>query len=223
MRSALATYHMKPSLRFGWHYHCHLVVEWDDVVDGDSLYEKVDRKWREVSREASRVDDNPVFARMVTGEGPALVGMKENTQLEFWDEPQDEVEKVLHYLIRDVLQGIEGWLSRLRTEEEAAEFCEFMSAAKRHRCYGKWRKRVAGDETEARDAAEEVSSAEGVEKVVQKECSEWKSVSSMDGVLGMCRSGSRDSMNLLQKLIGCTNRSKGVLFRLRKVVLSIAA
>lgn len=221
--SALATYHVKASLKYGWHYHCHLVVEFDDVVDHDSLYDRLNLAWRTVtSLHESHLNYTDLFMRKITDGGPALKGMAENTQLDFWSEPQDEVEKVLHYVLRDVLQGIETWVGVMQDRGVCVEFCETMGTAKRHRCYGKWRKAAVGNEGEARDASEETELAEN-SGVMNTGVSEWSEISTMDRCLTTLKGGDGVSKSLLMQLIGCTNRSAGVLFRLRQVVQSIAA
>jgi hypothetical protein len=226
LRAALATYHAKPSAKYGWHYHCHLVVEFDDVVDAESLYEKLNLKWTTlVALNDSHRAYNDLFMRMVTDAGGPLAGMKENTQLEFWSESQNAVETALHYVIRDVLQGIEGWVAALNADSEVFEFCDFMGAAKRHRTYGEWRKCVPADGTEERDASEDRAISEAVKEpqTKGKVGSEWSEMSTMDGALQQSKLGSSESANALRQLIGYTNRSKGVLFRLRKLVTWLAA
>lgn len=224
MTAALATYHLKPSVKYGWHYHCHLVLELDDIVDGDSWFEKVNEAWhRAIAKSApeQRVFHD-IFVRLVTKPGPAMVGMKDNTQLEFWNESSDAVETALHYVIRDVLQGIESWIGAMTRKEDCFDFCDFMGSAKRHRSYGTWRKKV-DVETEERDEAEESGSAGVSEAAKMKGVSEWVHVSTMDHCLHESKSGPSASRDLLTQLLGCTNRSTGVLYRLRKLVSSIAA
>lgn len=225
MLSALATYHVKPSEKYGWHYHCHLVVEFDDVVDHDLLRERLSEKWRASTSSPARDDRKEVFMRLVADAGPALVGMKENTQLDFWDEPQDQVECVLHYVLRDVLQGVEKWALAMEREEDCFDFCDFMGTAKRHRTYGKWRKGVPGDDTESRDASEDngTVTAELAATKASRERMEWSRIDTMDGCLHTLRTGCEESRRLVLSLIGCTSRGVGQLFRLRKVVASIAA
>ena len=223
--AALATYHAKRSERWGWHYHCHLVMEFDETIDMDVAYERINAVWKRVTAlEEGELEYKDVFARMVAAAGPALEGMAKNTQLEFWDEPTDAVEKVLHYVLRDVLQGVESWVEGMGGESDCFEFCEFMGSAKRHRSYGTWRKKCAGgaaEDADAREEAQEREAAPGAPKVMG--VSEWIPVSSVDSALHELKSGSGVLALLVMQLLGCTNRSKGVLFRLRKVVKSLAA
>ena len=221
----MATYHVKPSKKYGWHYHCHLVAEMDDVVDQETLFQGINESWRKaVSKHQSHLDYKEVFMRKVTGPGEALTGMKENTQLDFWSEPQDAVEKVLHYVIRDVLQGIEGWVKALEQEEDVYDFCDFMGAMKRHRTYGKWRKKVEDDESEKKVELEEKPVSE-LTKVDREKKGDafWSELSTMDACLIASKIGSSESREALKKLLGCTNRSQGTLFRLRKLTTWLAA
>jgi hypothetical protein len=226
LTAALATYHVKPNARFGWHYHCHLVAEFDGVLDTDSLYQLLNDRWKKCcSKHKSHVDYKELFMRLVTDPGPALVGMGEHTQLEFWDEPKDQVETCLHYILRDVLQGIETWIECMKSEDDCHAFCDFMGTAKRHRCYGTWRKTVKNDVVEERDKLEERSMDEAAVSRLnpQKGASPWSAVCTMDSCISTWRSGSGESKRLLQQLLGCTNRSVGVMSRLRKVVFALAA
>ena len=225
LQSALATYHVKPSTKYGWHYHCHLVAEFPEGVDEETLYQGLNERWRTVvSKDVSHLDYKDLFMRHVCDAGPALEGMKDNTQLDFWSEPQDQVETLLHYVIRDVLQGIESWVACMEREQDCFDFCEFMGAAKRHRTYGKWRLKVKGDDTEAKADAEERALEEATrEKNKAKGDIEWSALSTVDSCLRDSRSGSNESSEALKQLIGCTNRSKGVLFRLRKLTTWLAA
>ena len=225
MRSGLATYHVKRSRGGGWHYHCHLVTEFPEGIDEETLYQGLNERWRKVvSKHESHRDYKELFMRHVCDAGPALVGMKENTQLDFWSESQDQVETLLHYVIRDVLQGIESWVACMEREQDCFDFCEFMGAAKRHRTYGKWRLKVKGDDTEAKADAEERALSEATrEKNKAKGDIEWSALSTVDSCLRDSRSGSIESSEALKQLIGCTNRSKGVLFRLRKLTTWLAA
>jgi hypothetical protein len=224
MTAALATYHVKPSAKYGWHYHCHLVVEFDDVVDPDSLHEGLDLAWRRVtSRHESHLEYKQIWMRCVTGPGPALVGMAENTQLEFWNEPEDNVSKVLHYVIRDVLQGVENWVLEMERKTDVWDFCDFMGTAKRHRTYGAWRKKVAGDETEAAAKAEETAIDKAVLAGQQvKGISEWTQMMTMDQAIREAKGGRSDLQMLIGSLSGCTNRSRGVSFRLKKLTAVFA-
>ena len=224
LRAALLTYHVKPSMKYGWHYHAHAVVEFDDVVDEDSLYDKLDLKWRVVTRMSKDQGvEKELFMRLVTAGGPALVGMKENTQLDFWDEPTDQVECVLHYVIRDVLQGIEGWVEAMDREQDCYDFCDFMGAMKRHRTYGTWRKCVPHDDTEERDEKEDTCQTSSPADKVKGSATEWTLVSTMDHALHSLSVGDKRYWEAMTQFIGCTNRSQGSLFRLKKLVRSIAA
>lgn len=225
LRSALATYHAKPSPRWGWHYHCHLVVEFDDGIDSDTLYSRLNERWQIVSTPNDVTLQKPkdLFMRLVVKPGPALVGMKENTQLDFWDEPTDQVEAALHYVIRDVLQGVSGWIEGLTSDAGVFEFCEMMAAAKRHRSYGAWRKKVPDDDTEAKDEAEDRAvSAAGSEGPKVRKLSEWILGETVDKTIHSSKHGSAQCISVLMLLIGHTNRSQGVLFRLRKLVTWLA-
>lgn len=224
LRSALATYHAKPNRRYGWHYHCHLVMEMDDVVDEETLYHGLNERWQEVvGRVEGRTGRRDVFMRPVVGPGPALVGMKANTQLDFWDEPVDQVEAVLHYLIRDVLQGVESWVKDLVSESEVFEFCGYMGTAKRHRTYGEWRKRVPEDGTESEAALEESGGCCEVKKeMVAGHGGLWSVVTTMDQSFRSLRAGVMETEPLVAQLIGKRNRSSGVLFRLKRLVEFLA-
>jgi hypothetical protein len=225
LRSGLATYHVKKSTKWGWHYHCHLVAEFDGSRTEEDRRATLDAKWKEVTEAGRDLDkQKDLWMRVVCGPGDAFVGMAENTQLDFWSEPADEVEKVLHYVVRDVLQGVEGWTESLKERGDVFEFCDFMGRAKRHRCYGKWRKPVAGDATEGEVENEEKQCESTKAALAAKtSLSEWTVVSTMDHCLTTLKRGESGSKPLLMQLIGCTNRAKGCMYRLRKVVSAIAA
>lgn len=221
--SALATYHAKPSWKFGWHYHCHLVVEVDDKIDHDTMVER----WRDVWRDAVRIGestlgDAPFFVRCVADAGDALTDMTD-TQMDFWNEPRDAVSRVLSYVIRDVLQGVETWVEKMRDAASAGQFCSFMFAAKRYRSYGKWRKKSDAEGRERDGDIEEGDKPDGPVKVGRQKVEDvvWVQTGSMDGILNSLKRGERTYEQLIRGLIGATNHTRGVLSRLRGIVQRI--
>src|SRR3989304_3410537 len=104
MRSGLATYHVKRSRGGGWHYHCHLIIEWKEGVDGERARGEVESVWNRAKKEPLHLAQ-PLWGGEIWAGGPALVGLAEEKQMEFWQEGTDAVEGALQYVLRGVLQG----------------------------------------------------------------------------------------------------------------------
>jgi len=222
MRSALVTYHVTQGRHGGWHYHCHVVVEWKEGVVGEVVHREVDVAWHRamgVNAEQSL----SVFGRRVCAAGGALGTVVAGSQMDFWEEAPGAVEVALQYAVRDVLQGVEKWIEGTKTVEDAGAFAEALSHAKLHRVYGEWRKQV-GPEGSG-EGTPEVAGEEtiGVKKVAKKEQKVWIMVGRMDEVLWGARSGCKEARKCLCGLLGGSLNAGRVASRLRVVAKSFAS
>jgi len=221
MTSALATYHIVPSLKGGWHYHCHLVAEIAGVVDGEALTAGIDAAWK-LARRCDSGDRAPMFTRLVCGPGAAFVGLANDRQMEFWSESKDAVEVLLQYVMRDVLQGVEKWIGKLETDEQCEEFAAALAGAKLHRLYGVWRTRLV-DESEA-ETAPSADSATVAKPVVKEREGEtvWSLVGAMDEVLWKAKKGDVNALEFILRLQSRTSNRGAVAYRLLATVREIA-
>lgn len=136
----------------GWHYHMHLLLE----ASSEEGAAQMSAMWGTtlVPNEVDGLPPNEAFTRHVADEGACseLAGSLEST--EFWREPEDEVARVLAYVIRDALKGIDvGGVGRAGRER----FLEVVGFLRKRRCfrmYGAWRKECTGDSEEADDRTE---------------------------------------------------------------------
>lgn len=221
MKSALATYHVTPSSVKGWHYHCHLLVEWGEESAEEGRGVALDDAWFEATRERAE-HRKETFIRRVCNAGAALDGLAGERQMEFWDESPDPAEVVLQYMLRDILQGVEKWIGKLQTDVQCSEFAKALSGAKLHRLYGVWRT-VEGAEDEdpaegATDATSEmvVGVGKGSAEVL------WTSRGSMDVVLWEMKGGAEWAWELVRRLIGRSSNRGAVALRLSRLVGELA-
>jgi len=220
MRSALATYHVKASSVSGWHYHCHLVVEFKPGVEMAGRMGAVDDAWFAAKREMETLR-RPLFFRKVCDEGEAMEGLQGDRQMEFWSESKNPAETVLQYVLRDVLQGVEGWIGSITTDAEAEAFAAALSGAKLHRFYGEWRKpdaKDAPDEEGGKTAAvhdEAAMVAAGTEVL-------WCLVGGMDEVLHWAKLGRMDAVTVLNRLLFRSCNQGSVAKRLRTLVAAVS-
>ncbi len=217
MMAGLATYHVRPSSRFGWHYHCHLLVELDDAVDCETLYDGLSEEWQRAKGE-QQIGAAVFFMRRIADAGPAMPGLAKDTQMDFFEESGDAVEVCMQYMVRDILQGVEGWVKDVRSPSDVAEFAATVCNAKLHRMYGAWRKGVPGDGTEGAVAEEERCDADEAPKGVK---SEWWTVMGMGELIGRIREGQRSLLVELEQLLAGRTRSTGVSLRLSRLVSAL--
>jgi len=220
MRSALATYHVKPSWRGGWHYHLHLMVEWKEGVTSDNVLAGVETAWNKALKCLTGME-KPVFVRKVCDAGGPITGMGEQTQMEFWQESGDAVGKALQYIMREILQGVEGWIEKVNTDVLCEEFATALSGAKLHRLYGVWRKKAAGE------VAEDGESVDPVVKVQEKAKEKavtviWTAIGRMDGVLYLARNRSSVAVEFLGRLLRKSCNRGCVAMRLQILVSELA-
>jgi hypothetical protein len=221
MSSALATYHVTKSSAGGWHYHCHVLVELEGGMGLEDVYDELDEAWWGALRDSSS-KRKPLFCREVCGEGGAFTGLEHDTQLEFWKESANPAEVVLQYVLRDVLQGVEGWIERLEGDEDCEAFASALASAKLHRCYGAWRKAAAVEED---DVEEDAGEGADSSPVVLGKCKfpvTWTAVGSMDEVLWWAKAGQMVSCELLRRLCVATSNRGKVGSRLLKLVRECA-
>ena len=217
MVSALATYHVTASGVKGWHFHCHLVVEIQSAVSDEDLYKIWDDAWFAALGDGES-QRKALFVRKVCDPGDALEGLTGDKQMEFWSESKDPVEVLLQYVLRDILQGVEGWVERLRTDDQAEAFASAINGTKLHRLYGVWRKKLATEEEDGADGASEKAEASAQVVGCVKSVVCWTVVGSMDEVLWWARQGQTDSVEMVRRLLGRGSNRGAVSLRLSRLV-----
>lgn len=211
LRSALATYHVTWSMDGGWHYHCHMVVEWEANTEFEELGAWVSRDW-EWAKMDSGEGKTDVFVREVVGPGPAFGEGEIEGQGELWKESRDPVLAALQYVVRDVLQGVEKWVGRITNVEDAGSFAEAVGGAKLHRLYGVWRKQL-GKRGEAAAPVEGAGMAPaGSGKTSFKDGKAWTIVGRMDAVLWEARSGVAQAVECVRRLLSVYS-NKGLVWK----------
>lgn len=221
MRSALATYHVTPSGVKGWHFHCHVLVELNKGIHGDEIYQTLDDGWFEAMQEGVS-QRKELFMRHVSDAGDVLAGMEKEQQLEFWSESRDPVEKVLQYVLRDILQGVEGWIEKLQTDDQARDFAKALSSAKLHRLYGEWRKSFK-DELDVEEGDVILGmDADKDKKKPTASVTVWHALGGMDEVFWCARQGQAAAILLVRALLGRSNNKGVVGIRLSRLVKELA-
>jgi hypothetical protein len=221
MSSALLTEHVKPRAQWGWHFHGHCVVEFTEGTDVEGASEKLQAVWQRACKEESG-REKELFRRKVCDAGEKLEAGSLSGQGELWSEAVDAVQRVLQYAIRDVVQGCEEWVERLRDGKEIAEFAAVIQDSKLHRLFGEWRKAVEVEcviQTTEETAGESATSGSRVLVVPRV----WQQVGTMEAVWEDARRGDMSALGLLQTL--CTryaNRGK-LCQRLLVVVNCVSA
>lgn len=220
MRSALLTQHVKPRETWGWHYHGHCIVEWEDGIDGTAGAAALEVAWQRACKE-EHGREKSLFCRVVTGQGEALPVGSVGGQGDFWQEPEGAVARVLQYAVRDVVQGCEEWVVRLKTAAEIAEFAEVISDAKLHRLFGEWRRPLPKGDDECLGTAE-LKLTTGAKVVTGKESVVWAKVGGIEELVSKARVGEARSLELLRGLsLAASNHGK-VASRLRTLVRSVS-
>ena len=221
MESALCTYHVTASLDGGWHYHCHLLVEWRVDVDACDIVDRVSDDWHWAKRDSgdSRME---VFSRQVVGAGPAIVEEAAEKQGEFWKESDDPVMAALQYVVRDVLQGVEKWVGKIKNLEDAGSFAEALGGSKLHRLYGAWRRQLP--KVEAAAAADETGAVGDADRPnrVGKDAKAWTLIGTMDRVLWDAKQGVEAAFLCVRRLQLLYSNKGVVSKRLRLSVKSFA-
>jgi hypothetical protein len=222
MSAALATYHLTPSARLGWHYHCHLLMEFHGLSEDDAT-EGLAAAWLWACGEESDAKVAPFFCRMITGAGGALSGMANDTQMEFFEESRNPVEVCLQYIVRDILQGVESWVGRINGRERALEFVSTLTHCKTHRLYGEWRKPVPKDGTERAAADEDAEDETAFDRKLGKVVNPvWKEIAGLDAMVRMIRRGEGTWLSYLIRLLGSRSQKGAVTSRLYRLVTAIA-
>ena len=135
--AGLCTFHVKPRERGGWHYHMHLIGEFDGSVEREKLREVLHLQWYKAR--GCTGEEPLLWGRQVAEAGEAMVELTGDGQMDFWREAEGPVERVLQYCLRDVLQGVETWVEKIRGAMNAADLCATLSSVKLRRLFGKWR------------------------------------------------------------------------------------
>lgn len=222
MESALCTYHVTASLDGGWHYHCHLLVEWGVAVDTSTGAGKVSEDWHWAKRDSgdSRME---VFARQICDAGPAFEAETNDRQGEFWKESEDAVTAALQYVVRDILQGVEKWVGKIRNVEDAGAFAEALGGCKMHRLYGAWRRQLPTvEEAASQDATVSVG---GTDKAggCRKDAKAWTLIGTMDTVLWGAKTGDSASFLCVRRLQQLYSNRGVVSKRLKQLAKSFAS
>lgn len=217
MSSALCTYHVTASHDGGWHYHCHLVVEWQVAASLADLGERVTTGWH-WAKQDSGDKQTEVFAREVCEPGEPFCREGFEGQGDLWSESSDRVVAALQYVVRDVLQGVEKWVAKIDNIEDASSFAEALTSAKLHRLYGVWRKQLAKAVADTEVSAS--GSEEGKEKAAAsgKASIVWITIGRMDEVLWLMKNGKSDAFRCVQSLLCRYSNKSLVSKRLRKLV-----
>jgi len=200
MASALCTYHVTASVTGGWHYHCHLVIEWVEGTKLEARGAELTGAWKKAKADSGD-KQTEVFGRKVCEAGGPLTRAEIAGQGELWAESVDPVAVALQYVVRDVLQGVEKWVSKINNIEDASTFAEALSSAKLHRLYGAWRRKLPkpDGEQEAPSPAPTDGSKEkggcGKEKIA------WITIGRMDEVLWWARGGNEQAVQCVRMLL----------------------
>jgi hypothetical protein len=149
----LASFHLKLANADAWHYHVHFMVESTSSDKCLALGERIVKRWRDYVLEESSGAES-MFVKVLVDEGEAFE-FGDSGQGELFGDPADPIVKALAYGLRDVVQGIERWVSEGSSRERIVEFVEVLKGAKLHRLYGNWRGAVKGDDEE--EAIKEVA------------------------------------------------------------------
>lgn len=221
MESALATYHVTPSTIKGWHFHCHLVCDLGSAEMEGAVYDRLDDAWFRALRDGES-QRKPLFVRLVAPPGSAMVGLKGDRQMEFWQESRDPVETVLQYVLRDILQGVESWIGRMATDDQCESFAAALSGAKLHRLYGVWRTRLDEEVADEADDAVAATSVGEESAAKVKSATVWHVVGSMDEVLFWMRQRQAESVELVRRLLGRCSNKGAVASRLSMLVRECA-
>jgi hypothetical protein len=156
-KSAFVVAHCTFSHVDAWHFHYHVVLETASAMDWESTW----ALWNAlVVKEAPWAEKCTRFARQLAAPGPAMDGVAEG-QGDFFAPPQDEVERVLQYVVRDAGQGSERWGLELCPAERLKEFVVDASGIKWYRISGLWRERVGETALEVEERAERKAIAKG--------------------------------------------------------------
>jgi len=185
--AGLVSFHPKVGRAGGWHFHAHAVLELRGVTLEDFVAAVQPVWW--AAQQMGGAGLPPLFARVVCGAGAALAGLAKGEQGEFWEESPDQATRVLQYVVRDMVQGVDRWGEGLDGKRMAEGFCDALADAKMHRTYGKWRRAHDAEDVEEVDLGESDEAPGTVtEKDAKKGALEWFDVGTMDSILYRARS-----------------------------------
>lgn len=179
MTSGLATYHVKRSRGKWWHYHCHLVMELADGANLPAVEASLNGKWTGLCESVGE-GSKPLFFRKICEAGAAIDEFAAQSQGELWRESRDKTVASLQYIVRDVVQGCEGWVEGVEDARLVKEFGHGVEGAKLHRLFGKWRKKLeAASEVEGEAADPSKSSCLAPTQASAEE-TKWLKVGTVD-------------------------------------------
>jgi hypothetical protein len=167
-------------------------------------------------------DDLPLWGRKVCNAGPAMAGLADDGQMDFWRESASEAEKCLQYCLRDVLQGVEKWIAHVHDGAEVEEFAGGVEGAKMHRLLGVWR-HAAIKADEAAEAGEGESPASTKTSAPSGEAKPvFEVIGTMDGMLWKAKHGVTACADLIREFVSMTSNRSCVNQRLLRAVAFLA-
>jgi len=200
----LASFHLKLANQDAWHYHVHFMVESTSSDKCLALGERMINAWRSyVTDETGSAES--MFVKVLCDAGETFV-FGDSGQGELFSEPTDPIIKALSYGLRDVVQGIERWVSEGSSRERIVEFIVVLRGAKLHRLYGNWRIAAAAAEDEVVEPEEADKPEIGGR--------EWVVAGSMEEVLAEAKCGVELAVSLLRSLLRGRNGRSPVQGRL---------
>lgn len=156
----LAVTHAPASRDGCFHIHRHLVIDvgrFDDDRNFEKYAGAIVEIWREsvVQFDVNQAQEDP-YVRHVSGPRDRYETIRLGGQAEFFEDASDPAERVVQYVIKDVVQGVEKWVSTLHRDMYRM-YCDGIESLKLHRTYGSWRGTAqASDEEKPASHREEV-------------------------------------------------------------------
>lgn len=219
MTGGLGTYHCVRSHGGFWHWHLHVIAEFAPGVDGKDAYKRYRKYWAKAKGEEGE-GRLPLFGRPICGPGPAMIGLAGDSQMDLWNESENEVEKTLQYALRDVLQGTERWVKEVQTIEQVEEFCVGLDSCKLHRFFGEWRKKPEAVESEKPTTEQGVKEKNAPGTVAgERKVFEW--IGTMDQVMWLAHEGNPSMREGLRRLLAVSMNQGSVAARLRGAIESL--
>jgi hypothetical protein len=155
----LASFHLKMGSGSHWHYHAHLMVECQTQEGLESWMRRFVDRWRAMVEEECGVSED-MHLGVMCGPGSVMDFGKDSAQGDFFEESSNVIVRALQYGLRDVVQGVERWVTGELGEHMVAEFLIALGGAKLHRLYGNWRHKAEKVEEEPGEKAAVVEKAQ---------------------------------------------------------------
>lgn len=205
MTAAMTCTHIVWSARAGgWHYHVHLLLEFDAGVMTE---ERLLAKWREHAA-PEKVHTGGKQCRKIIGAGGPIVELRDDSgDTDFWSEAAHGVARAVQYPLRDVVQGVSAW--RLGGDAKQIDACarelvRYTSGWKCFRAWGKWRQSCPA----AVEAAKEEKAAEEEEAAKQATPAGAVPLGKVGRLFRAARAGCAEAQEAFRLLEGsCRNQS----------------